>query len=250
LRYYSQCLQDEFLNEYILKGERGGFFLDIGAHDGKSYSNSLFFEQHLDWKGICIEPNPTVFEILRENRNCTCLNVCASSKEGTVIFQKISGYPEMLSGIYDETNKSHQDLIQKELKEHGGSIELIETDSLPVKKILQQHSISKIHFCSIDTEGHEMEVLKSFDFNAVNIDVFVIENSIKDNSIKDFMKEQGYKYIITLEHSDEVFIKEGSPYCFTLLNRIRWYFSRRARTLRHSIEKRMHKLRKADQKRA
>ncbi len=42
-KYYSQYRQDEFLNKVIFKKQKNGFFIDIGAHDGITYSNSSFF---------------------------------------------------------------------------------------------------------------------------------------------------------------------------------------------------------------
>lgn len=43
VNYYSQYNQDKFLNEVVFNNKKKGFFIDIGAHDGVSYSNSLFF---------------------------------------------------------------------------------------------------------------------------------------------------------------------------------------------------------------
>ena len=57
-QYYSQFKQDQFLNEVLFNNKKNGFFIDIGAHDGVTISNTLFFEKQNDWKGICIEPNP------------------------------------------------------------------------------------------------------------------------------------------------------------------------------------------------
>ena len=37
--------------------------MDVGAHDGKTISNTYFFEKELGWKGICIEP---ILEIFKE----------------------------------------------------------------------------------------------------------------------------------------------------------------------------------------
>ena len=53
LGYKSQFGQDKFLNENIFKNKRNGVFIDIGAHDGITYSNSYVFEKQLDWTGIC-----------------------------------------------------------------------------------------------------------------------------------------------------------------------------------------------------
>jgi hypothetical protein len=47
-----------------IKDKENGVFVDIGAHDGETDSNSLFFE-NLGWKGFCIEPNPEMFNKLQ-----------------------------------------------------------------------------------------------------------------------------------------------------------------------------------------
>ena len=57
--YYSQLGQDRFLNENYFKNKLTGTFVDIGAHDGNTYSNSKFFE-NLGWSGLCVEPIPNI----------------------------------------------------------------------------------------------------------------------------------------------------------------------------------------------
>ena len=42
MKYYSQTNQDRYLDTKIFKQKECGFFLDIGAHDGVTYSNILF----------------------------------------------------------------------------------------------------------------------------------------------------------------------------------------------------------------
>ena len=54
--FYSQCGQDRFLNDNIFKGFKNGTFVDVGAHDGRTFNNTLFFEQLHGWSGINIEP--------------------------------------------------------------------------------------------------------------------------------------------------------------------------------------------------
>jgi hypothetical protein len=43
--YYSQVDQDRILNEEVFCGMRNGVFVDVGAHDGISLSNTLMFER-------------------------------------------------------------------------------------------------------------------------------------------------------------------------------------------------------------
>ena len=63
MKFYSQFEQDKFVYENFFINKNKGYFVDIGAHDGVTFSNSKFFEE-LEWDGVCIEPNPKVFSIL------------------------------------------------------------------------------------------------------------------------------------------------------------------------------------------
>ena len=63
MKFYSQHKQDEFIIDYF-KGKKDGTFLDIGAHDGITLSNTYTLETELDWSGICFEPMPHEFKKL------------------------------------------------------------------------------------------------------------------------------------------------------------------------------------------
>src|SRR5258708_2673102 len=93
----SQYGQDLFAVE-VLQGLRGGFFLDSGAADGISGSNTLLLESSYGWKGICIEPNRTLFAALARNRKCQCVNCCLYTRNGSVEFLENA---RMLGGILD-----------------------------------------------------------------------------------------------------------------------------------------------------
>ena len=68
IMYYSQCQEDIFLNENIFKNKKNGTYIELGALDGVLYSNTKFFEDSLNWKGILIEPHPEKFKLLQINR--------------------------------------------------------------------------------------------------------------------------------------------------------------------------------------
>ena len=69
---YSQYGQDVYLINSIFPDRINGYFVDVGAYDGITLSNTFILEKHLGWSGICIEPNPEAFEKLRANRSCIC----------------------------------------------------------------------------------------------------------------------------------------------------------------------------------
>ena len=76
----SQLGQDKIVDEYF-RGKRHGVFVDIGAYDGLTFSNTLMLERERDWTGICIEPLPDIFAELRKNRRCICVQACIGNRE-------------------------------------------------------------------------------------------------------------------------------------------------------------------------
>ena len=58
--------QPIIINEEIFKNRiKDGFFIEAGAFDGETFSNTLFFELKKNWTGLLVEPNPDAFEILQ-----------------------------------------------------------------------------------------------------------------------------------------------------------------------------------------
>lgn len=200
--YYSQVGQDKYLNEEIFHGKKNGVFIDIGAHNGISISNTYFFEKNLGWTGICIEPNPDVYKELEKNRTAICLQACISNYNGKVEFLKVTGYAQMLSGIKDTYDQRHLARVDREIALYGGSKEIIDIDVYTLDSVIKKYGISKIDFLSLDTEGSELLVLQSIDFDTTQIDYIVIENNFNDNKIKKYLISKGYSLIKKLSHDD------------------------------------------------
>ena len=135
-KYYSQSGQDKFINEKLFKEKRNGIFLDIGANDGITLSNTYFFEKELGWKGICFEPLLEAFNKLQKSRSSININACASNEDKIDHFLSISGYGEMLSGLKSNYDERHLLRIEETIKEHGGSKNEIEVQCLDRKSVV------------------------------------------------------------------------------------------------------------------
>ncbi|MBC7439758.1 MAG: FkbM family methyltransferase [Flavobacterium sp.] len=127
------------MNEVVFNNKKNGFFIDIGTHDGITYSNSLFFELNNNWKGICVEPNPKVFAKLNTLRKSTNLNVCIGAFNKTIKFTQIEGYAEMLSGISDRYDERHIQRIEQDIERKGGNrieidLKMITLNSIKILK--------------------------------------------------------------------------------------------------------------------
>lgn len=205
IKYYSQCGQDKMVLE-ILGYKKKGFYIDIGANDGITFSNTKVMD-NLDWGGVCIEPDCDVFKKLKENRKKSInINAAISDKNGTAKFTKISGRAQMLSGLSDTYSKEHLERIKKETEQNGDRFEEVEINTMTFDAILKGiPNIDVIDFVSIDTEGSEFEILKSIDFKKWNISVLAVENNYCDDEVLIYMKKQGY-YVRECK-SDDIFIK-------------------------------------------
>lgn len=156
--YYSQYGQDKFIAERIFLNEREKCFVDIGAHDGITLSNSYYFEKHLGWTGFCVEPRTLVRGKLmacRKNVETVCAGACDEEVTFTETnhqkFQMMSGRSKYnVQEKMDDWNQARADR----------NIETIEViyPMVDINKLISKHKISVIDFLSIDTEGGRMKL--------------------------------------------------------------------------------------------
>lgn len=204
-KFYSQYQQDQYVYENFFKNKQNGVFVDIGAHDGISLSNTYFFEKFMGWKGICVEPNPEVYNQLKQNRNCLCVQGCIYDKRESVPFLKITGYAEMLSGIMENYDPQHLRRIQNEIAYYGGKSEIIDVKCYNLTQLLLDNGIQHVDYLSIDTEGGEFGILRSIDFSRLDIDVIEVENNYHE-PFQPFLESHGYKKVCDLG-PDEIYCK-------------------------------------------
>jgi FkbM family methyltransferase len=204
--FNSQDGQDKYLETNIFKGYKNGFYVDVGAHDGISINNTLYFEKNNNWTGINIEPIKKVFEKLVINRpNNINLNCAVCNNDGETDFLCNMGYTEMISGIKDNFDKRHFDRLQRENQQRGSTTEVIKVKTKKLETILDENNIKHINYLSIDVEGAEFEVIKSINFNKVFIDVIGFENNYYDVSIPivEYLKNKGF---ITIHKCIDIFM--------------------------------------------
>lgn len=206
--YHSQAGQDRFLDQCVFEGMSGGVFVDVGAYDGVSFSNSLMFELSRQWTGLCIEPNPSVFRYLLANRSATCLNLAAGNADGSLPFVKVAGGGEMLSGLADGMDARHVERIRAT----GDPSLVLQVPVRRLSRVLAEGGIDEVHYLSLDTEGNEADVLASVDFDRTMIHVATVEANYSEASyrILDLMLP---RFEVAGRHGvDLFFINRMSPF--------------------------------------
>ena len=196
--FNSQDNQDKYLETNIFKGYKNGFYVDVGAHNGISINNTLYFEKNNNWTGINIEPIKKVFDNLVINRpNNINLNCAVCNNDGETEFLCNTGYTEMISGIKDYFDVRHLQRLQYENKQHGSITKVIKVETKKLETILNENHISHINYLSIDVEGAEFEVIKSINFDKVFIDVIGFENNYNNVSVPivEYLQNKGFVII-------------------------------------------------------
>jgi FkbM family methyltransferase len=188
----SELGQDFFALETNAYRQKG-YFVDIGAADGFTASNSFILEKFYNWSGICVDPNPVFMQSLFNSRNCVASNLCVYSETGKIMPFK----------FYDDDNGFFGWRMRSGLKEHLEKIDdnilksFNEINVLTISLndlLLLYHAPLKINYVSLDTEGSEYEILKNFNFKKYDVECFTTEYSNlnqKENLIELFLRN-GY----------------------------------------------------------
>lgn len=179
----------------FFKGQKGLKFVDIGASDGVTCSNSLTFELNFEWTGLCVEPHPVAFKKLKENRTCVCLNHAVSDKNEEVSFIVVEGYAEMLSGIAKHFDPRHKNRLAGDVESHNDKAYKQIITAKTLQSILDENDLSEVNYLSVDTEGSELAIMKGIDFNKTKIDLISLEVNFELEPVNSAMKEYGYKFL-------------------------------------------------------
>lgn len=191
--YYGQYGQDKWLVETLLKGIDKGVFIDIGANDGISFSNTYYLEK-MGWTGIAVEPIKSVYAKLVKNRRCITINGCICPKTGVDYFRSISGHGEMLSGLISEYHPKHLRRIKRSVKKYGSQYQDIKIDCYNFNELLAKNTITRADYLNIDVEGVEYKILNSIDFDNIHISVIGVENNYKDPTIPALLIKKGFEF--------------------------------------------------------
>jgi len=144
---------------------RGGYFVEAGAGDGIDLSNSYLLEKDYGWRGICVEPNRSYANLVK-NRGCICVDCCLSGKNGEDKFYEDKEYHGHLSGL-----AAFKVFMPK-------NVTFVDKPTRTLEAVLRENqSPSVIDYLSLDTEGSELAILKVFPFDKYDIHVITVEHN-------------------------------------------------------------------------
>lgn len=184
----SDLRQDLFvLSELNFK--ENGFFVEFGATNGISLSNTWLLEREFNWTGILAEPAHYWSPALEYNRpNSKIDRRCVWKTTGEKLMFQESELTE-LSSISSFVDADYHAKTRRK----GKSYE-VETVSL-LDLLVDHNAPSEIDYLSIDTEGSEYDILENFDFSRFNFKVITCEHNFTDKRDKVYklLTKHGYK---------------------------------------------------------
>lgn len=197
-KFYSQIEQDKYYVQNIIKYKKNGTFLDIGSYDGITFSNTYYLEKHLNWSGICIEPNPSMFQKCKENRKSIVCNKAIFEKSNEKIEfiipcgNNIEGGIEQLCGLKEFIREKN---LKKDFINQYSKYNTILVDTVNINELLDTHNLHNIDYMSLDTEGYELNILKSINYEKNIIKYITVEHGNDDDyqtQIKEFLESKNY----------------------------------------------------------
>lgn len=191
---HSQNSEEQHILNYF--GDFKGTFIDIGANDGKTFSNTYALSQ-MGWCGVLIEPSPRAFAKLKqlysETKGCFYLyNYAIGVTNGTVTLYESGELVKQGDVGLVST------LVEKETErfKRVTSYEAIEVDCYRWKTALNRWKIKKFDFISIDIEGLELEVLEQIDLTETKL-ICIETNGSQEKKAKLDVMLKGFKIIYT-----------------------------------------------------
>jgi FkbM family methyltransferase len=189
----------------VAGASKKGFFVEFGATDGLSLSNTYLLERYFGWSGILSEPARKWHSALKRNRRSSTLDFrCVYSESHlTLDFQEArQGQLSTIKGFGEsDTHANSRD-----------SSVVYSVSTVSLLDLLREHGAPKfIDFLSVDTEGSEYEILKSFDFSEYRFGLVCVEHNYTSNRklVCDLLESKGYVRVHqTLSDFDDWYVQD------------------------------------------
>lgn len=181
---------------------RDVFFLQVGANDGLMDDPIHFLVRKYGWRGVLLEPDPQLFERLKENYSGVdgpiLVNAALSPINGKTSFYRIrmdEKMPSWCAGL----GSFRRDVIlsnKNDVPEIESHIIEDRIESISFHSLVARYRPPRIDLIVIDTEGYDLEILRQLDLIRFRPDLIVYEhkhlNELERTIAADLLIANGY----------------------------------------------------------
>jgi len=200
--YRAQFGEDRILWQ-VFRQRPHGYFIEIGAYDGVTLSNTYFLEQ-MGWTGLLVEPIPALARHAATQRPRSRVIQAAISRRGSHGAAKFTVADNVPVLSYLNADEAH---VARCIRE-GARLKEIDVPVTSLDELLRSERRNappdrspwvpnqgwQIDLVSIDTEGCEMDVLDGFSLERFRPLVLLIENDKPSGSaIEPYLRQRGYR---------------------------------------------------------
>lgn len=185
------CIINHFL-KYVLKINRP-YYLDIGANEPFSLSNTAFFYKNYKSDGVLVEPNPILCKKLKKYRKRDIVlnaGIAGLSAVG-------GGLPFYIMNYHTLSTFNYEQVKEMEMNKWAYLEKTINIELLNIMDVINNFCKRVPNIISLDAEGYDLEILQTIDFDKIRPEIFIIETIKlgkleKEEKCINYLKTKGY----------------------------------------------------------
>lgn len=176
----------------------GGYFVELGAYDGVTQSNSVLLEG-LGWAGLLIEANPGAYARCVKARpdaevvHAACVGNDFKRSMTTITdvgLMSMTEQTDLEGGEREEWLERGEGFIGRDRME-------IEVRAATLSGILESLSITVVHLLILDVEGAEVNVLRGLDLER-HAPWWIVAEDGYDENVSEYLTGAGYRRVKVL----------------------------------------------------
>ena len=209
----------ELIFEQLSKSSENVTFIQVGSNDGISGDPLFKFINLYNWKGILIEPVPFLFKKLEENykdkkQNLIFKNlaICLDPSGFKEFYSIDDKYRGKLPDWYFQLGTFYKNVLyHHEIPDIDKYIKVIKVPVDTIENVLLDSGIKSLDIVHIDTEGYDLEILKTINLKLYSPKIVLTEyvNLNKSDRKKMLKLLRSNGYYIFRNNQDFISIKNS-----------------------------------------